>query len=83
MTSFRQFQGVKRETPCSCGCGQRIPARDDVVVTVDMDSYPRKRYIPGHELSPSGSYRGKAEQKQESKPVSAPAFHWIPWANYS
>jgi hypothetical protein len=43
------FHGLKRETGCSCGCRKRIPAGEDTAVMVDMDSYPRKKYLPGHE----------------------------------
>jgi hypothetical protein len=66
---MKTFTGLNKETPCACGCGQRMPANPTIQVVVDMDSRPWKRYIPGHEPMPSRSYRGKAEQK----PVSAPA----------
>ena len=70
---MKTFMGLNKETSCACGCGQRMPANSTTQVVVDMDSRPWKRYIPGHEQSPSRSYRGKAEQKQDQKPVSAPA----------
>jgi hypothetical protein len=47
--TIREFSGLKRETACSCGCGKRMPANEDVRVMVDLDSTPRKKYIPGHE----------------------------------
>ena len=62
---MKTFTGLNKETPCACGCGQRLPANPTIQVVVDMDSRPWKRYIPCHEPMPSRSYRGKAEQKQE------------------
>ena len=70
---MKTFTGLNKETPCACGCGQRMPANPTIQVVVDMDSRPWKRYIPGHEPQSSRSYRGKTEQKQDQKPVSAPA----------
>lgn len=72
---LRTFTGVDKETTCACGCNQRILARPDVMVTVDMDSFPRKKYIPGHAGNGYGStsYAKKVPKpKEEAKPTPAP-----------
>jgi len=63
--TIRKYFGLKRETPCDCGCGQRMPAREDIAVMVDRDSYPPKRYIPGHEPG--------ARTPAKSAPAPSPA----------
>ncbi len=54
---LRTFTGLDKETPCACGCNQKILARPDVQVVVDMDSpkWKRDRYLPGHAGNGYGS----------------------------
>ncbi len=70
---LRTFTGLEKETPCSCGCGQKILARPDVMVTVDMESFPRKRYLPDHAGNGYGSAPYAHREKKETLPPQAPA----------
>ena len=70
---LRTFTGLDKETVCACGCGQKILARPDVMVTVDMESFPRKRYIPGHAGNGYGSAPYAQKAKKETPPPQAPA----------
>ena len=71
---LRTFTGVEKECTCACGCHQKILARPDVQVVVDMDSpkWKRDRYLPGH----AGNGYGSAPYAQRTKkeaPPQAPA----------
>ncbi|MDG6969732.1 MAG: hypothetical protein JRN54_01310 [Nitrososphaerota archaeon] len=73
---LRTFTGLTKETECACGCRQRIPANKDVLVSVDMESFPRRRYIPGHAGNGYGSSsyaRRDPKPKEEAKPTPSPA----------
>ena len=54
---LRTFTGLEKECTCACGCNQKILARPDVQVVVDMDSpkWKRDRYLPGHAGNGYGS----------------------------
>ena len=69
---LRTFTGLDKEATCACGCGQKILARPDVMVTVDMESFPRKRYIPGHAGNGYGSAPYAPKAKKETPPPPAP-----------
>ena len=71
---LRTFTGLEKETTCACGCNQKILARPDIQVVVDMDSpkWKRDRYLPGH----AGNGYGSAPYAQRTKketPPQAPA----------
>ena len=73
---LRTFTGLDKETECACGCRQRMPANKDIMVSVDMESFPRRRYIPGHAGNGYGSSsyaRRDPTPKEEAKPVPSPA----------
>lgn len=73
---LRTFTGLDKETQCACGCRQRMPANKDILVSVDMESFPRKRYIPGHAGNGYGSSsyaKREPKPKEETKPSPAPA----------
>lgn len=73
---LRTFTGVDKEATCACGCRQKILARPDVMVTVDMESFPRKRYIPGHAGNGYGSSsyaKRDPKPKEEARPAPSPA----------
>ena len=71
---LRTFTGLEKECTCACGCNQKILARPDIQVVVDMDSpkWKRDRYLPGH----AGNGYGSAPYAQRTKketPPQAPA----------
>jgi len=68
---LRTLTGLEKEATCACGCGQRIPANPDIRVTVDMEGWPRRRYIPSH--APEQPRPQGWRKKEEAKPASAPA----------
>lgn len=73
---LRTFTGLDKETTCACGCRQRIPANKDILVSVDMESFPRKRYIPGHAGNGYGSSsyaRRDPKPNEETKPAPSPS----------
>jgi hypothetical protein len=71
---LRTYTGLDKETTCACGCNQKILARPDIQVVVDMESYPRKRYLPGHAGNGYGSAPyARKEKKEEAKPAPSPA----------
>ena len=69
--TIRKYFGLKKETKCDCGCGQKMPARDDIAVMVDRDSFPTKRYIPGHE--PGARSPTRPQTAAQSAPAPSPA----------
>jgi len=69
--TVRKYFGLKKETRCSCGCSQIMPAREDIAVMVDRDSYPAKRYIPGHE--PGARTPSRPQTVPQNAPVPSPA----------
>ena len=75
---LRTFTGLDKETECACGCHQKILARPDVQVVVDMDSpkWKRDRYLPGHAGNGYGSapyaHREKKEEPPKQTPTPAP-----------
>lgn len=70
---LRTFTGLGKECTCACGCNQKIMARPDVQVVVDMESFPRKRYLPGHAGNGYGSAPYAQRAKKEEPPKQAPA----------
>jgi hypothetical protein len=68
--TIRKYFGLKKETRCDCGCGQKMPACEDIAVMVDRDSYPTKRYIPGHE--PEARSPTKPQIAAQSAPAPSP-----------
>ena len=72
---LRTFTGLDKETPCACGCNQKIIARPDVQVVVDMDSpqWKRDRYLPGHAGNGYGSAPYAHREKKETPPQQTPA----------
>ena len=72
---LRTFTGLDKETECACGCHQKILARPDVQVVVDMDSskWKRDRYLPGHAGNGYGSSPYAQRAKKEALPPQAPA----------
>ena len=75
---LRTFTGLEKECTCACGCNQKILARPDVQVVVDMDSpkWKRDRYLPGHAGNGYGSapyaHREKKEEPPKQTPTPAP-----------
>ena len=71
---LRTFTGLEKETTCACGCNQKILARPDVQVVVDMDSpkWKRDRYLPGHAGNGYGSSPYAQRAKKEEVPKQAP-----------
>ena len=72
---LRTFTGLDKETECACGCQQKLLARPDVQVVVDMDSpkWKRDRYLPGHAGNGYGSAPYAQREKKEASPPQAPA----------
>jgi hypothetical protein len=72
---LRTFTGVDKECLCACGCNQKLLARPDVQVVVDMDSpkWKRDRYLPGHAGNGYGSVPYAQRAKKEAPPPQAPA----------
>ncbi|MDG6969839.1 MAG: hypothetical protein JRN54_01865, partial [Nitrososphaerota archaeon] len=72
---LRTFTGLEKECTCACGCNQKILARPDVQVVVDMDSpkWKRDRYLPGHVGNGYGSAPYAQRAKKEEAPKQAPA----------
>ena len=72
---LRTFTGLDKETECACGCHQKILARPDVQVVVDMDSpkWKRDRYLPGHAGNGYGSAPYAHREKKETPPPQSPA----------
>ena len=72
---LRTFTGLDKETECACGCNQKLLARPDVQVVVDMDSpqWKRDRYLPGHAGNSYGSSPYAQRAKKETLPPQAPA----------
>ena len=72
---LRTFTGLDKETECACGCHQKLLARPDVQVVVDMDSpkWKRDRYLPGHAGNGYGSSPYAQRAKKEAPPSQAPA----------
>ncbi len=72
---LRTFTGLDKETECACGCNQKILARPDVQVVVDMESpkWKRDRYLPGHAGNGYGSAPYAQRAKKEAPPPQAPA----------
>lgn len=72
---LRTFTGLEKECTCACGCNQKILARPDVQVVVDMDSpkWKRDRYLPGHAGNGYGSSPYAQRAKKEEPPKQAPA----------
>ena len=72
---LRTFTGLDKETECACGCNQKILARPDVQVVVDMDSpkWRRDRYLPGHAGNGYGSSPYAQRAKKETTPPQTPA----------
>ena len=71
---LRTFTGLEKECTCACGCNQKILARPDVQVVVDMDSpkWRRDRYLPGHAGNGYGSAPYAQRAKKEEPPKQAP-----------
>ena len=71
---LRTFTGLEKECTCACGCNQKILARPDVQVVVDMDSpkWKRDRYLPGHAGNGYGSAPYAQRAKKEESPKQAP-----------
>ena len=71
---LRTFTGLEKECTCACGCNQKILARPDVQVVVDMDSpkWKRDRYLPGHAGNGYGSAPYAHREKKEEPPKQAP-----------
>ena len=69
--TIKKYFGLKKETKCDCGCGQKMPAREDIAVMVDRDSYPARRYIPGHE--PGARNPSRPTPAAQSTPAPSPA----------
>ena len=71
---LRTFTGLEKECTCACGCNQKILARPDVQVVVDMDSpkWKRDRYLPGHAGNGYGSAPYAQRTKKEEPPKQAP-----------
>ena len=74
---LRTFTGLEKECTCACGCNQKILARPDVQVVVDMDSpkWKRDRYLPGHAGNGYGSapYAQRTKKEEPPKQASTPA----------
>ena len=72
---LRTFTGLDKETECACGCNQKLLARPDIQVVVDMDSpkWKRDRYLPGHTGNGYGSAPYAHREKKETPPPQAPA----------
>ena len=72
---LRTFTGLQKQATCACGCNQKILARPDIQVVVDMDSpkWKRDRYLPGHAGNGYGSAPYAQKAKKETPPQQAQA----------
>jgi hypothetical protein len=72
---LRTFTGLDKEATCACGCKKTILANPNIKVVVDMDSFPRKRYLPGHEPGgrPTDSPARGGKEETKSSPSPSPS----------
>ena len=72
---YHRVTGLRYADQCRCGCEQKIEAGPDVVVVVDMDSSPKRRYIPGHDPESTAKRTGESYERARSQaapPKEAP-----------